>query len=332
MGFKTPKFWYAPPSKSSAVITAALSSLSAVYTLGHLIHQFIIRQEKVNVPVLCIGNLVAGGGGKTPAALSIMEIIQKETIFLNPCFLSRGYGGRLGGPVLVNPSTHTAQDVGDEPLLLAGIAPTIICKDRVAGANYAQSLGHDFIIMDDGLQNPGLYKDVSIVVVDGSVGFGNRLILPAGPLRTPLHRGLKNADIILLIGDDQTNALGTLSREKVVLCGDILSTAPKNHAPRYHAFCGIARPEKFYNSLAACKLNITGTTDYPDHHIYSQADVNTLRKKAEAEDAKLITTTKDAVKLYPLFPDETSLDVLKISLSIKSDSIKKILQFIGSIK
>lgn len=313
---KTPSFWYDTNSAQSRHIATALSSLSAVYALGHLAHQKLTRTNRADIPVICIGNLTAGGSGKTPTALAVMELVKTAALAKHPCFLSRGYGGILSGPVTVDVTIHTAKDVGDEPLLLAAKAPTIIATDRVAGARFAHAMGHDLIIMDDGLQNPSLRKDLSLVVIDGSTGFGNGLLLPAGPLRTPVWRGLKHADAVLLIGADHHNVLKQIPDEKPVLRAVIEASGPSHPAKSYFAFCGIAHPDKFRCSLESSGLNIAGLDSYPDHHPYTAEDIDNLKKKAAAHNARLITTAKDAMRLTP----DGSFDILPIALHWDKDS------------
>jgi tetraacyldisaccharide 4'-kinase len=321
---KTPSFWYDTNSASSRHIATALSSLSAVYALGHLVHQKLTPTHKADIPVICIGNLTAGGGGKTPTALAVMNLIKTAALAKHPCFLSRGYGGTLSGPVTVDATIHTAKDVGDEPLLLAAKAPTIIAADRVAGARFAHAMGHDLIIMDDGLQNPGLHKDVSIVVIDGTAGFGNGLLLPAGPLRTPVWRGLKGANAVLLIGADHHNVLKQIPDGKPILRATVEASVPSHPAGSYFAFCGIAHPDKFRRSLESTGLNIAGLDSYPDHHPYTAEDIDNLKKKAAAHNARLITTAKDAMRL----PQDGTFDILPIALHWDKDSSHQMSQLI----
>lgn len=325
---KTPEFWYDTKSQKSRAIAVSLGSLSALYTLGHLVHQRLTKTHHADIPVLCIGNLVSGGGGKTPTALALMALLREQGLVKNPCFLSRGYGGALTGPVLVDPAIHTASDVGDEPLLLAKTAPTIIAKNRVDGAHHAKKLMYDFIIMDDGLQNPSLHKDISIIVIDGASGFGNELLLPAGPLRTPIHRGMKNADAVLLIGEDITNALRHVPEGKPVLRATVQPVKIINPAPAYYAFCGLAHPAKFQRSLQELGLNIAGFAAYPDHHPYSEQDINDLKNKAKLLNARLITTAKDAVKIPAGFLAPESFDILNIALHFADGTASRFQQLI----
>lgn len=327
MTLKTPSFWYDTHSAQSRYIATALSSLSALYAIGHLAHQKMARVHKADIPVICIGNLTAGGSGKTPAALAVMALVKESGLAKNPCFLSRGYGGTADGPIQVDSLLHTAKEVGDEPLLLAAKAPTFIAADRVAGVRFAHAMGHDLIIMDDGLQNPALHKDLSIVVVDGTTGFGNGLLLPAGPLRTPIWRGLQKADAVLLIGADDHNVINQIPEGKPVLKARIEATAPSPAAGPYFAFCGIAHPDKFRRSLETAGLKIAGLRPYPDHHSYAASDIESLKRKAAEHDARLITTAKDAMRL----PADGSFDVLPITLLWDGESGEQLRQLIKTV-
>lgn len=310
---KALSFWYGekqPPRAGRAM----LSALSAVYALGHTLHHRFTETKSVNIPVLCIGNLVAGGGGKTPTALAVMALLREEKLAQNPCFLSRGYGGTETGPLRVDAETHSAAQVGDEPLLLAQLAPTYIAADRLAGARFAEEAGHDFIVMDDGLQNPSLHKDFSLLVVDGATGFGNEKLLPAGPLRTPIQTGMQNIDAVLLIGADRHNILRHVPKTIPVLHASIRAEPPSAPALSYIGFCGIAHPGKFRRSLEEAGLNVVGFHDYPDHYPYTENDLNALINEAKTAGARLITTTKDAMRLPPAFHTGQSFDTLPVTL------------------
>ena len=327
MTLKTPSFWYDTHSAQSRHIATALSSLSALYAIGHLAHQKLARTHKADIPVICLGNLTAGGSGKTPAALAVMALVKESGLAKHPCFLSRGYGGTADGLLQVDPLFHTAKEVGDEPLLLAAKAPTFIDADRVAGARFAHAMGHDLIIMDDGLQNPSLHKDLSIVVIDGATGFGNGLLLPAGPLRTPIWRGLRKADAVLMIGADHHDVLNQIPAGKPVLTARIEATAPSPAAGTYFAFCGIAHPDKFRRSLEESGLEISGLRSYPDHHPYTASDIEDLKRKAAEHEARLITTAKDAMRL----PADGSFDVLPIALLWDGESGEQLRQLIKPV-
>lgn len=331
MRLKTPSFWYDTQSLESRIKASALSSLSAIYGLGHKAHQMLGSPQRAGIPVICLGNFVAGGSGKTPSALAVMSLVKSSGLAKNPCFLSRGYGGTTKGPTYVDLNNSTSHQTGDEPRLLARSSPTIISADRFKGAQFARENGHDLIIMDDGMQNTSLSIDISIAVVDGSKGFGNGLLIPAGPLRTPLHNGLKKTDIILIIGEDQYGVSSTLPPGMPVLHAKITATPPENPKTSYLAFCGIAHPDKFEQSLRDCRLNITTFKKFPDHYPYTAGDMNALAQESKEKGAGLITTAKDAVRITSNFDDQFDFDTLDIGLNFSENSVKILTQQISSM-
>ena len=248
--------------------------------------------KRVGLPVICIGNLTAGGTGKTPTAVSIANLLKSH----HPYFVSRGYGGKLHN-ILVNTNIHTPQEVGDEPLLLAREAPTIVNPNRYEAAQKASKAGAEIIIMDDGFQNPKLHKDLSFLVFDGEFGYGNGLCIPAGPLRENLNAGLKRADAVLIIGADKHNLASQFSLP--IFHGTIMPIAPQMDSHKVIAFAGIGRPEKFYQSLRNLKFDIVATHDFPDHHFYTEEELQILITKAKNLSCELITTAKDFVKIPP---------------------------------
>jgi tetraacyldisaccharide 4'-kinase len=314
MPLKTPSFWYDAHSPAARLKAIALGAASALYGLGHLIHQNAVYPVDIGIPVICVGNLVAGGSGKTPAAIAIMNLIRKEGRFSNPCFLSRGYGGKMHGPLTVEPLLHIAGDVGDEPLLLAEAGPTIVCANRSIGAFFAKERGHDLIIMDDGLQNPTLGKTLSIVVIDGASGFGNEMLLPSGPLRTPIAHGLRRADAVLLIGEDKTGALRHAPETMPVLRAKIAPATSLDPHLAYIAFCGIAHPAKFRATLMEAGLKIMEFHDFPDHHFYSTNELASLQNSAITLNARLVTTAKDAARLSPAFIRNAQIAILPVKI------------------
>lgn len=315
MRLGTPRFWY---ENKPSLWPIALTPLSWVYRLLHYIHQAMGKPYVSHLPVLCVGNLVAGGGGKTPACLALAALILKNRPGANPWFLTRGYGGRLKGPVRVDPSLHKAADVGDEALLLARTAPTIVAADRAEGAKFAERNGAGMIIMDDGLHNTRLAKTRRLVVIDGAAGLGNRRLLPAGPLRTPAERGLALADGFLLIGEDKTG-IGPLLSGKPVFKATIESGAAPAPGKTYIAFSGIARPEKFFLMLEESGFALAGKHPFPDHHAFTAGDIATLKKAARTHMAVLATTEKDFMRLKdnPDLPQE--LEVIHIIISIQKE-------------
>lgn len=253
--------------------------------------------EKAGVPVICIGNVVAGGAGKTPVAMSVAESLLRRGA--KPHFLSRGYGGTTVSPTRVDPAHHSARDVGDEPLLLARLAPTWVARDRVAGAKTAASAGADVIILDDGFQNPALCKDISILVVDGGYGFGNGHVMPAGPLREDLNAALGRADAVAIIGTDSQRIGISVPGDKPVLAARFVPRIEDDDlsGTAVLAFAGIGRPQKFFDTLAGMGCNLVATRAFADHHPYTSDEVMQLLEEAAAAGAVAVTTEKDAVRL-----------------------------------
>jgi tetraacyldisaccharide 4'-kinase len=260
--------------------------------------------DRAPVPVVCVGNFTVGGAGKTPTALALARIL--KDLGHRPALLTRGFGGRLAGPVQVDPGAHSPAEVGDEPLLLVKLAPTVVSRDRPAGARLCVAGGASVIVMDDGLQNPSLVKDVAITVVDGVTGIGNGLCLPAGPLRAPLSAQWPLADAVIVIGKgDAGEAVAQMAstRRKPILWARLEphpEVAKRLAGERVFAFAGIARPEKFFATLRECEAVLVRTQAFPDHHAYRARELETLARQAQAAGARLVTTEKDLVKVARL--------------------------------
>jgi tetraacyldisaccharide 4'-kinase len=256
-------------------------------------------RKRASVPVICVGNLTVGGAGKTPAAIALARIARGRG--LKPGLLARGYGGTLRSPTLVDPAVHTAVEVGDEALLLAATAPTVVGSDRPAGAERLVEAGIDIIIMDDGFQNPALATDLSLVAVDSSVGIGNGRTIPSGPLRAPLTPQLRRASALLVIGDGA--AADPLVRAAARAGRPTLRARLRPTRVREWrkdpilAFAGIGHPEKFFATLTDAHAPVARTFGFPDHHFYSEIDAERLLSIADAEKLRLVTTEKDLVRL-----------------------------------
>jgi tetraacyldisaccharide 4'-kinase len=253
------------------------------------------------LPVICIGNPTVGGAGKTPTALAVAHLLLAE--HERPFFLSRGYGGRLSGPVRVNPSDHRAADVGDEPLMLARLAPTIVSRNRVAGAEMANYSGASVVVMDDGFQNPSLAKDLVILVIDGRRGIGNGQVIPAGPLRAPLPTQVARAHALLVLGGGAgaTPAIEVATRRGIPVFHGRLepdrSTIAALGKRKVLAFAGIGDPGKFFLTLAEAGIATGEEVSFPDHHRYTSQEAESLVARAEAARLMLLTTEKDLARL-----------------------------------
>lgn len=293
---QAPAFWSRPGSWRGALLSP----------IGHVIGAITLRRMArpgavIAVPVICVGNPTVGGAGKTPTTLMVLSHLKARGA--RPFALLRGHGGRLAGPVQVDPTLHDAAAVGDESLLLAAEAPTIVSRDRVAGARLAVAEGATHIVMDDGFQNPSVTKDVSLLVIDGAAGVGNGRVLPAGPLRAPLAPQIALADAVLLVGEGVAGAaVGTMARQagKVVLEASIVpdaTTIAALRGQRVLAFAGIGRPEKLAMTLAEAGIEVARLRAFPDHHPYSAGDIAGLMDEADDAGLPLVTTSKDLARL-----------------------------------
>ena len=290
-----PAFWARPPGLLSELLLPVGTGWEAV---GRL-RQAFARPYCPPVPVVCVGNLVTGGAGKTPVTLALATHLVSCGIAAH--IVTRGYGGRLGGPVRVDAALHDAAAVGDEALLLAKRAPCWVARHRADGVRAAVAAGAQMIVLDDGFQNPTIGKDLSLVVVDAAYGFGNGRVIPAGPLRESPARGISRADAVVLLGAEVApsflESLG-ISRALPVLRAVLRPVAGKRLAgARLLAFAGIGRPAKFFTTLQTLGAELVGTRSFPDHHPYRAGEIDRLLRTAERAQARLITTAKDIVRV-----------------------------------
>ncbi len=300
---KTPSHW-----KSINIISLLLYPLGCIYGIVTALRLYLKKSHQIEATVVCVGNLTAGGTGKTPVAVSLAKLLQKHG--QNPFFVSRGYGGKLKD-IQVNPSRHSAVEVGDEPLILARQAPVVINPNRYLGALMAAQEGANYVIMDDGFQNPSLKKDKSILVIDGNIGFGNGMCIPAGPLREFKSLGLKRAHAIAIIGEDKYNLANKLDKLPIFK-GKIKAISPSPLTYDVVAFAGIGRPDKFYQSLSECGFNVVATKDFPDHHFYTEKELEELIQLGKQYKSPVYTTAKDFVKIPPHL--QSKFKVLEIEI------------------
>ena len=313
---RTPAFWANAPDQPG-MMARILSPLGGVYAAATA-RRLQTPGYTAKIPVICIGNLNAGGTGKTPTTIAVIERLAQRG-HASVHIVSRGYGGRISGPIRVDPARHTAADVGDEPLLLAAFAPTWVSRDRAAGVQAAEDAGATAILLDDGFQTPSVAKSLSIIVVDAAQGFGNGRCIPAGPLREPITTGLARADFLLSIGTpaDQTrfNALWGANITLPHLTGHLapLKMGMDWHGLRVLAFAGIGHPEKFFTTLRGEGAIIAATVALDDHQPLSPALMQRLQAQAKSLHAQLVTTEKDAARL----PDSFRAEVLTLPVRLQ---------------
>jgi len=293
---REPGFWHGPASLNSHL----LKPLAALY--GAVAAQRLRRKGlNAGIPVLCVGNYHVGGAGKTPTVLALAKLLRElgET----PVVLSRGYGGELRGPVRVDPVRHTASDVGDEPLMLAGALPVVVSRRRADGVPLARSRGATVILMDDGFQSPAIIKDASLIVIDSARGIGNGQVFPAGPLRAPLRPQLARTDALIVVGNGSAAepvAAEIAAQGKPVLSAHLTpdeAQVAQLRGKRVLAFAGIGDPARFFNTLRASGIEVAGQRAFADHHPYSQTEIESLIAEAERDGLTLVTTEKDLARL-----------------------------------
>lgn len=297
---QAPLFWYGDRARPGWR-SRALAPLAALYATGTARRLKRPAGHTAKCPVICIGNINAGGTGKTPATMAIVQRFQDWGI--TPHVVSRGYGGSLTGPVQVDPLTHRANETGDEPLLLAAFCPTWVAKDRAQGVRAAEQAGAQVILLDDGFQSPAVAQDLALIVVDAAKGFGNGRVMPAGPLREPVQVGMARGDLVLSVGAPPAQrAFGAQWHNQISLphlkgALQPLRMGMDFNGLRVLAFAGIGHPEKFFTTVKSLGAEIVKSQALDDHQPLTDALMKRLELEAAALGAQLVTTEKDAVRL-----------------------------------
>jgi tetraacyldisaccharide 4'-kinase len=325
---REPGFWHRP----SSLLSLLLLPLAALY--GAVAARRLQREGfDAGIPVLCVGNYHVGGAGKTPMVLALTRMLRElgET----PVVLSRGYGGRLHGPIRVDPERHAAVDVGDEPLMLARTVPVVVARDRIEGVALARSQGASVILMDDGFQNPAIAKDASLIVIDGDRGLGNGRVFPAGPLRAPLPPQLARTDALIVVGDGTAAApvaaaIAALGKPVLSahLRADDASVASLS-GKRVLAFAGIGDPARFFRTLRAGGIEVVRERAFADHHPFSKDEIETLVAEAKRDALTPVTTEKDLARLHSggrLAP--YAQDIMPFAVTLEFDDAAKLRTFV----
>ncbi|MBL4691885.1 MAG: tetraacyldisaccharide 4'-kinase [Magnetovibrio sp.] len=300
---QAPEFW---DRKTGGFLPSLLRPIGCVVSGLAALRQKRATPFKASVPIICVGNLVAGGAGKTPVALDLVARLKAKNIVVHVVML--GYGGTELGPTLVDPDVHDSIKVGDEALLLTRVAPTWVSEDRKAGVLSAIHAGAEIIVLDDGFQNPSVHKDLSLLVVDGGYGFGNGRVMPAGPLRETTKAGFERTDAVILLGADEADVWGRVKRsarkDLPILRAHIRPTkdAQALNGKEIYAFAGIGRPQKFFDTLNHIGCKLVGSKSFDDHHPYSQTDLENIIEAAAG--ATIVTTEKDLVRIPEAFQNQ----------------------------
>ncbi len=290
---KAPKWW----DQQHHPVSYLLGPFGLIYGLAVKLRFALTKSYRSTLPVICIGNFTVGGGGKTPLAVELADLL--SAVGHKPVVLTRGYGGQKKGPHLVDLSRDSAIEVGDEPLILAQHAPVVVCADRAKGARFIEQMDADVILMDDGFQNPGLHKDLSLIVLDAGSGIGNGRIFPAGPLRAGLDFQLEKTGVLAIVdkGTDLIKIEQAFGGEVFHLEIEPLHDEAWLAKTRVCVVSGIARPGKFYASLENLGAVIAQKHEFPDHHMFGQKDAQAILKAAARDGLPIVMTQKDWVRL-----------------------------------
>jgi tetraacyldisaccharide 4'-kinase len=325
---REPAFWYRP----SSLISLPLLPFAAVY--GAIAGSRLQRKGfDAGIPVFCVGNYHVGGAGKTPTVLALVKLLRDLGEI--PVVLSRGYGGRLRGPVMADPARHVAHDIGDEPLMLARTVPVAVARERIDGLALAKSQGATVIVMDDGFQNPAIAKDASLIVIDAHRGIGNARVFPAGPLRAPLRPQIDRTDALIVIGEGRAAdaiAATVAAQDKPVLTAELKAddaAVSLLRGRRALAFAGIGDPGRFFRTLRANGVEVVTERIFADHHPFSQSEIVALLAEAKRHALTVVTTEKDLARLGIGELPSWAQGIVPFPVKLEFDSAVKLRRFVS---
>lgn len=316
---KTPQFWL----QKNSLISLILLPFCLIYKVGFLLKKILVKTKKVDLPIICIGNIIAGGSGKTPVALALGDFLKKNNFEF--CYLTRGYKSKNTNVLIIDKNSNTnAQEAGDEAMLLVDIAPTCVAKNRYLGyKKILENNKYPMIVMDDGLQNFQLEYALKILVIDSKIAFGNERLIPSGPMRQSLCDVAKDIDLFVIIGQKNLKIDKQILQEnpqsKILSAQIFASNLDKFFNQNIVAFCGIAYPQKFFDFIKNNGLNLIETRAFADHYNYKIEDLEILYQEALSKNFKLITTKKDWVKFPKIFQEK--IDYLDIKLEFEDEAL-----------
>lgn len=326
MPIKTPHFWTELSWQS-----VILFPVSYIWRFGHYAQQKILNTKETEIPVICVGNLTVGGSGKTPVVITLCRFL--SGIGKSTSILTRGFGGKEKGPIFVSTNLHQSLDVGDEPLMMAHSLDVCVSRNRPLGANHIlDKKKYDCIVMDDGLQNPTLKKDLNIAVFDGKFGIGNGFLLPAGPMRQKLEVGIQNIDLVIFNGKDETGLGQKIPPHIPIFTGELQpdeEIVEKMKNRRVYGFAGIGNPSRFFKTLNNIGTDLVGEAHFADHHPYTDADLTQLYEEAMQSGAELVTTQKDWMRLPTDWRDRVL--TVPVRIHFTADDTIKIVSFLETI-
>ena len=326
MPIKTPHFWTELSWQS-----VILFPVSYIWRFGHYAQQKILNTKETEIPVICVGNLTVGGSGKTPVVITLCRFL--SGIGKSTSILTRGFGGKEKGPIFVSTNLHQSLDVGDEPLMMAHSLDVCVSRNRPLGANHIlDKKKYDCIVMDDGLQNPTLKKDLNIAVFDGKFGIGNGFLLPAGPMRQKLEVGIQNIDLVIFNGKDETGLGQKIPPHIPIFTGELQpdeEIVEKMKNRRVYGFAGIGNPSRFFKTLNNIGADLVGEAHFADHHPYTDADLTQLYEEAMQSGAELVTTQKDWMRLPVDWRDRVL--TVPVRIHFTADDTIKIVSFLETI-
>jgi len=326
MPIKTPHFWTELSWQS-----VILFPVSYIWRFGHYAQQKILNTKETEIPVICVGNLTVGGSGKTPVVITLCRFL--SGIGKSTSILTRGFGGKEKGPIFVSTNLHQSLDVGDEPLMMAHSLDVCVSRNRPLGANHIlDKKKYDCIVMDDGLQNPTLKKDLNIAVFDGKFGIGNGFLLPAGPMRQKLEVGIQNIDLVIFNGKDETGLGQKIPPHIPIFTGELQpdeEIVEKMKNRRVYGFAGIGNPSRFFKTLNNIGADLVGEAHFADHHPYTDADLTQLYEEAMQSGAELVTTQKDWMRLPTDWRDRVL--TVPVRIHFTADDTIKIVSFLETI-